>query len=407
MHRRRVLFSSSGCLLLALIYGWPTAAPGVLSWNVLAQDPPSSSSVEEDLPAWPPLSQGQGDAFRGGPVGVRYSDGVPVLLPGVRDSGDREYVRRDGPLSGQQHPFTGEFSDVGALSWNALMLMIGLSTPPEGVQPGSIGFGSAASVWLPDADALDGCVVEDGISLCSHLPLTIDARGRLSGTGSLEVSGVSDGLPIHGTLSGPLWGYLLRWATQSDTRVVVKTRLSGTLEIDGIPVPTTIWTTLMAQLTPDGSRCDPASVEACLFGDLRTWMLARIPGAGPVRSQATAPFVREVARDEGRWALALSAGIDSRNRLAGDAMVSVGNGEPKALLSLTVGGQYFPWRDLSQLWLRPSAPGVFGSRIALWGVESELGQIHDAHVFFDLFGQRGRVRLSEDACCGAVPLAAP
>ena len=72
--------------------------------------------------------------FAGGAICTRFVNGKTLILPGCRGPGDEGYnVGEDGDPSGILHPFTGqEFqNELGAVSWNLLMALVGLSLPPR------------------------------------------------------------------------------------------------------------------------------------------------------------------------------------------------------------------------------------------------------------------------------------
>jgi hypothetical protein len=70
--------------------------------------------------------------FRGGPVCTRFEGGKTYILPGCRGPGDPGYDPRvDGTVTNVLHPFTGQQfkNELGAVSWNLLMGLVGLSLP--------------------------------------------------------------------------------------------------------------------------------------------------------------------------------------------------------------------------------------------------------------------------------------
>jgi hypothetical protein len=72
--------------------------------------------------------------FEGGPLCTRRENGKTYVLPGCRGPGDPGYnVKEDGTVTGVLHPFTGQQfnNELGALSWNLLMGLVGLSLPPR------------------------------------------------------------------------------------------------------------------------------------------------------------------------------------------------------------------------------------------------------------------------------------
>ena len=72
--------------------------------------------------------------FEGEPLCTRYQNGKLYTLPGCRGPGDPGYDPSvDGTTTNLRHPFTGQQfkTEINALSWNALMGLIGLSFPTE------------------------------------------------------------------------------------------------------------------------------------------------------------------------------------------------------------------------------------------------------------------------------------
>jgi hypothetical protein len=72
--------------------------------------------------------------FQGEPPCTRVEGGKTFVLPGCRGPGDSGYDSSvDGTTDGLIQPFTGQQfrSELAALSWNALMGLIGFSLPPE------------------------------------------------------------------------------------------------------------------------------------------------------------------------------------------------------------------------------------------------------------------------------------
>jgi hypothetical protein len=70
--------------------------------------------------------------FDGGPVATRFYQGELVQLPGSRGPGDKGYDPMvDGTVGTRVQPFTGQSWDneLAILSWNFLMVAVGLSTP--------------------------------------------------------------------------------------------------------------------------------------------------------------------------------------------------------------------------------------------------------------------------------------
>jgi hypothetical protein len=70
--------------------------------------------------------------FEGGPLCTRYEGGRTWVLPGCRGPGEPGYDPRvDGTTAGVNHPFTGQpfRNELGAVSWNLLMGLVGLSLP--------------------------------------------------------------------------------------------------------------------------------------------------------------------------------------------------------------------------------------------------------------------------------------
>ena len=70
--------------------------------------------------------------FAGGPLCTRFEGGKTYILPGCRGPGDPGYnVKQDGTTTGVLQPFTGQqfANELGGLSWNLLMGLVGLSLP--------------------------------------------------------------------------------------------------------------------------------------------------------------------------------------------------------------------------------------------------------------------------------------
>ena len=76
--------------------------------------------------------------FFGEPLCTRFENGKTFVLPGCRGPGDSGYDPKvDGTTTGLLHPFTGQQfkTEVNAVSWNALMGLIGFSLPgDDGIQ---------------------------------------------------------------------------------------------------------------------------------------------------------------------------------------------------------------------------------------------------------------------------------
>jgi hypothetical protein len=109
--------------------------------NVLVQSwPNAEGTFMENDPEfhWDTTDRGVAQpgthGFEGGPLCTRRENGKTYVLPGCRGPGDPGYnVKEDGTVTGVLHPFTGQQfnNELGALSWNLLMGLVGLSLPPR------------------------------------------------------------------------------------------------------------------------------------------------------------------------------------------------------------------------------------------------------------------------------------
>ena len=132
------------------------------------------------------LAQPGTRGFQGGPLCTRYENGKMFVLPGCRGPGDDGYDPAvDGTIDGLLHPFTAQqFSnEMAALSWNALMALVGLSTPGEGEAPNTTQFDvdnpfrAMGRIGEHAAQVL-GHLIEDGAGALECLtPLLTDAPG--------------------------------------------------------------------------------------------------------------------------------------------------------------------------------------------------------------------------------------
>lgn len=329
-------------------------------------------------PAWP--SDDDGSGFLGGPIATRS---FQTPLPGSR-----------GPVSYDPLDPTSVGGDtVSILSWNVI-----LGAVAQGASPTAIDLAGRASVWIPQSSAIADCVTDDGLTLCWDWPYAVDARGNLSGTGTLDISGTVDGWPILGTFTGRVDGKLRRRMGEGSTRVVLKVKLRGSMRSAGITVPAKFKAKLKGRIVEDGTVCDPASLEACLFGDTKLVMVVNPPGPGRIREKATIPYAQEIPKADGAWSLSLAVLADGR-KLSGDASAELGEPASPIVVPFDVKGRYNPRRDWSRLRLRDATPNARGRWIRLHKVRSTLGDIDAAKVRFKLFGQKGVVEVPADPCC--------
>jgi hypothetical protein len=106
----------------ALVQSWPGFPGAGGDWNT-ADPVPQPGTV----------------GFVGGAVCTRF-EGGSFVLPGCRGPGDPGYdPARDGDPAGLLQPFTGQpfRTELGAVSWNLLATLVGLSAPP-GTEPPAI-----------------------------------------------------------------------------------------------------------------------------------------------------------------------------------------------------------------------------------------------------------------------------
>jgi len=149
-----------------------TFGPGL--WLTTGMFDPDTGAELLQPGTWDPVT---GETFDGGPACTQYQGDTLYILPGCRGEGYNATTVRaqleaagitgvtvvgdydinvdgstTGPSSvgtlypaGRRHPFTGQVwsSEMAILSWNMMMVLIGLSSPPDeengGIPPGSLG----------------------------------------------------------------------------------------------------------------------------------------------------------------------------------------------------------------------------------------------------------------------------
>jgi hypothetical protein len=102
--------------------------------DYFARGPFGDSDVYPEQPGAPTFHQPGTEGFAGGPVCTRYEDGRTFILPGCRGPGDPGYDPNvDGTNTALFHPLIPSFqtfrSEMAALSFNAVMGLVALSTP--------------------------------------------------------------------------------------------------------------------------------------------------------------------------------------------------------------------------------------------------------------------------------------
>jgi hypothetical protein len=238
----------------------------------------------------------------------------------------------------------------------------------------TISFGPDLPIW--DATgSISETVDIDGGEFQIDLDIAMDARGRLTGSGSATLS--DPDVMIDFSEIG-LKGSIR--SSRNVARFTMNMKLSGVASVGGLSLPVRGGLQMKAEIE-DGWAVGTARISI------------RAKGAGSARE--TIPLSLELVDDpddDGSWTLDLTVVDVDGKRLVGFASAALSNPASAPVL-FDVKGNYNERRDESKLGLKGERRTAKGASIRLDKLLSEGGVLTAGQIRYKLLGQSGRAVL--------------
>jgi hypothetical protein len=247
---------------------------------------------------------------------------------------------------------------------------IQLGAPNPIITIGNISIEKEQCEIVPDIGEL--CV-----EISTSIPVAVDARGKISGRGSLTFVANGDDVEVSGTMgcmvSGRVNGRMDSALRDRDTKIVIRARCEGDV---GVPVlgsvPTKVTMKIRGESDDDGFYVGEAST--------RVW----VRGLGSER--VVIPVFLEFGNG-GDWTIALNIVDIDGKKFGGTALVTLDDGSE---LGFEIRARYSERKDKSNVTLKPH--NTFrGARIRLRQLVVMEGEIAGGKLKYKVNGQRGKV----------------
>jgi hypothetical protein len=357
--------------------------------------------------------------YEGGPVCTRFEDGELHVLPGCRGPGDPGYVpdvdgSTTGPgsqgltyLGGRRHPFTGQpwANEMAIVSWNTMMVLIALSSPPDDADPGDLGL----SYFDPeDPFRTDGCsfaapafcanvaaVLGHGIRAPegTFRPVSIDDDPLFGGyhqidedvdgvtvTGEFLLEGNGD---IEGDFQfdepgcslgwGPVNGFVKEWGS------VARLKMKGPISGDCVGASVGGKAKIKGEIDSSGDFVGTISVKACARGRCDDF--------------EESFFFELGAQEGGSWRLKVKDVEAEGARLSGKCNLRL-DGSPDRL-TFRLAGIYDGATGTSALECEGRGPFSEGAEVKIEGFVASDGEIVSGDIDGTVFGQKIDTRVPD------------
>jgi hypothetical protein len=215
------------------------------------------------------------------------------------------------------------------------------------------------------------------VKVSTNIPVDVNARGKISGIGSLTFVATGGDVEASGTMgcmvSGRVNGRMDSASRDHDTKVVIRARCEGDVGVAGLgAVPTRVTMRIKGESDDDGFYVGEAS--------------ARISIRGFGSERVVIPVFLEFGNG-GDWMIALNIVDIDGKKFGGTALVTLDDG---SALSFEIRARYNERKDESSVTLKPHS-AFRGAWIRLRHLEVTGGAIAGGELKYKVNGQRGKV----------------
>jgi hypothetical protein len=215
------------------------------------------------------------------------------------------------------------------------------------------------------------------VEVSTSMPVAVDARGKISGIGSLTFVANGGDVEVSGTMgcmvSGRVNGRRDSALRDHDTKITVRARCAGNVGVTGLgAVPTRVTMRIKGESDDDGFYVGEAS--------------ARVSIRGFGTEKVVIPVFLEFGNG-GDWTVALNIVDIDGKRFGGTALATLDDG---SALSFEIRARYSEKRDESNVRLKPHT-AFRGAWIRLRHLVVTGGAIAGGELKYKVNGQKGRV----------------
>lgn len=215
------------------------------------------------------------------------------------------------------------------------------------------------------------------VEVSTSMPVAVDARGKISGIGSLTFVANGGDVEVAGTMgcmvSGRVNGRMDSASRDHDTKVAIRARCEGDVGVEGLgPVPTRVSMRIKGESDDDGFYVGEAS--------------ARVSIRGLGTERVVIPVFLQFGNG-GDWTIAMNIVDIDGKKFGGTALATLDDG---SALSFEIRARYSERKDESRVTLKPHN-AFRGAWIRLRRLVVTGGAIAGGELKYKVNGQRGKV----------------